>query len=300
MTVIFYNKNKFRPEFMENELQLLYVCHADQKQNELPSLFHAHDTHLELQYISQGSGSMRIGSHIYEVSAGDLLVYNSGVIHDECADPIQGMCFYNCGIQGVKIAGLPENHLIDTETSPVLHTGSFAPHIQGIFETLRDQLANNREGSVAVCQYLMSALLVILLRQTAHEAKVSLNKRDKLFIQIKDYIDQHYTEEFTMEKLSQEVHMSTSNLTHQFKKRTGFSPVQYIIRRRIGRAQSLLISSDMSITDVSAEVGYDNLSYFNNQFKKIVGMSPQVYRKYRVGDNQYKRLNQISELWQKK
>jgi AraC-like DNA-binding protein len=127
-----------------------------------------------------------------------------------------------------------------------------------------------------------------------------LNKRDKLFIQIKDYIDQHYTEEFTMEKLSQEVHMSTSNLTHQFKKRTGFSPVQYIIRRRIGRAQSLLISSDMSITDVSAEVGYDNLSYFNNQFKKIVGMSPQVYRKYRVGDNQYKRLNQISELWQKK
>ncbi len=300
MTVIFYNKNKFQPEFLENDLHLLYVCHADQKQNELPSLFHAHDTHLELQYISQGGGSMRIGSHLYEVSAGDLLVYNSGVIHDECADPVRGMWFYNCGIQGLHIEGLPENHLIAAETSPVLHTGSFAPHIQGLFETLRDQLANNRDGGVAVCQYLMSALLVILLRQVEHEPKMKLNKRDKLFIQVKDYIDQHYAEDFTMDELSRQAHMSTSNLTHQFKKRTGFSPVQYIIRRRIGRAQSLLISSDMSITDVSAEAGYDNLSYFNNQFKKIVGMSPQVYRKYRVGDNQYKRLNQICELWQKK
>ena len=100
-------------------------------------------------------------------------------------------------------------------------------------------------------------------------------------------------EELSVDDLSARVHMSTSGLAHQFKKRFGFAPIQYIIRR-IGEAQTLLVTTDLSITEVSARIGYDNISYFNNQFKKFTGLSPQSYRKYKVGMNQYKQLGEIA------
>jgi AraC-like DNA-binding protein len=67
-------------------------------------------------------------------------------------------------------------------------------------------------------------------------------------------------------------------LAHVFKESTGFSPIQYIIRRRIGEAQSLLINTNESVTNISGIVGYDNTSYFTTLFSKTVGMSPKKYR----------------------
>ena len=300
MTVVYYNKNVFQPEFSEKELQLLYVCYADKEQTRMPAAFHSHEHHLELQYISKGGGNIRIGTRVYDVQAGDIVVYNSGMLHDECADPKEGLWFYNCALKCLQLNGLPENHLLEESISPVLHTGRMSGRILALFDALYDQLLEGRMQGGTVCHYLMDALLVMLLYQVPHEPEAQKNKKDSLFFELKGYIDQHYLEELTVEELSTRAHMSISSFAHQFKKRSGFSPIQYIIRRRIGRAQNLLISTDLSITEVSERAGYDNISYFNNQFKKIVGMSPQSYRKYRVGADQYKQLNQIYELWQKK
>ena len=55
--------------------------------------------------------------------------------------------------------------------------------------------------------------------------------------------------------------------------------MQYIMSRRIGKAQSLLISTDYSITDIAFMVGYHDSNYFINIFKKTVGTSPLKYRK---------------------
>ncbi|MBR3866475.1 MAG: helix-turn-helix transcriptional regulator, partial [Butyricicoccus sp.] len=58
------------------------------------------------------------------------------------------------------------------------------------------------------------------------------------------------------------------------------------LRRRIGEAQTLLITTDYSITRISEMVGYDTQSYFNLQFTKHVGMPPNKYRKnYIVGSS---------------
>ena len=54
--------------------------------------------------------------------------------------------------------------------------------------------------------------------------------------------------------------------------------MQYLLRRRIGEAQTLLITTDYSITTIAGMVGYETHSYFNSQFTKHVGMSPMKYR----------------------
>ncbi len=281
MAVVFYNKNDTaRPLDGLVGMQLLYVCKASREQGGMPSAFHEHG-HLELQYITEGEAVIRIDDRIYEVQAGDVVVYNSGSRHDETAEG--GMCFYNCGIKGVALPGRAEGALLPPEISPVLHTGEQQNLVAEIFESLHHQVVVGRSRGGKICHYLMGALLTLLLYEVPHEEEATAARLDEYFRQGKRYMEEHFTEELSVEKLAAMAHMSSSGFAHQFKKKVGISPLQYLIRCRIGRAQDLLISSRLSITDISIEVGYDNLSHFNNQFKRFVGVSPQQYRKERVG-----------------
>ena len=195
---------------------------------------------------------------------------------------------------GAAAPGLPENFLLPETTAPLLHAGDLMPTLRSLFRILYGQVQYRHASSDAVTRSIVETLLQILLHQLPHEPLAPQRDKDRLFIALKDYIDRHFMEELSVDDLSARVHMSTSGLAHQFKKRFGFAPIQYIIRRRIGEAQALLVSTDLSITEVSARIGYDNISYFNNQFKKFTGLSPQSYRKYKVGMSQYKQLGEIA------
>ena len=89
---------------------------------------------------------------------------------------------------------------------------------------------------------------------------------------IKDYIDRHFAEDFSLQSMADALHVSPYYLAHVCKDVTGYSPLQYVLRRRIGEAQTLLITTELP-------VGYDNPSHFNAQFSKAVGMSPRTFRK---------------------
>ena len=78
----------------------------------------------------------------------------------------------------------------------------------------------------------------------------------------------------SLDNLSSEACMNKNSFIRLFKKQTGFTPTDYIIRRRIMRAQVLFISGKRSVKDVANEVGYDNVSYFGRIFKRVVGISP--------------------------
>lgn len=282
MAVIFYNRHDTRQGIAGLEgMQLLYVCKASREQGGMPSAFHRHEHLLELQLITEGEATIRIGDQTYEVKAGDLAVYDAGVRHDESA--AGGMCFYNCGIQGIHLPGRPESTLLLPSEAPILHTGEYFEMTRNIFERLLEQVIAGRSRGGVICHYLMCGLLSLLLYEIPHAAEPLPSKEDAYFRQSKRYMEEHFTEELSIEKLSLIAHMSPSGFAHQFKKRVGISPLQYLIRCRIGRAQNLLVTTQMSITDISLDVGYDNLSHFNNQFKRYVGLSPQRYRKERLG-----------------
>lgn len=288
-------KKNYNPAFEDNA-RLLYVCEADEQQAVYPSLLHMHNDRLELVYVYKGEGIHRIGDNLYHVQAGDLSIFNSAMLHDELASADYGMSFFNCGISDIKVPGLAENCLIGNNFNPVLHCGELSWSVENIFKQMKYYLSEGKEGAEGICQYLMKSLLCIIMKQLPLKYNKNNSEDNELIIKVKSYIDEHYFEKLTFESLCQILHISESFLSHKFKQVTGFSPIQYITRRRIGKAQTLLISSDNSITEIGALVGYENTSYFNMLFKKIIGMTPLEYRRYWVGKDQYRKLDRLNKM----
>ena len=293
MAVVYYNKKNFSDSPLgEQNLKLLYVCRAETK---IPTAMHDHENHLELQFISGGKAHMRIDGRAYQVQSGDVVVYNAGVLHDEAADLNCGMAFYNCGIKNFRIPNLPENHLLPHDFKPILHTGEMAGVVEKIFREIFEQVSQKKICSGTITFHLLNALLVILLKQIPHEKIIRKDKFDASLRKCKKFLDENFTENISVAEMSALANMSVSGFAHHFKKIFGLAPGQYLIRLKIGRAQKLLIGTDKSITEISMELGYDNVSHFNSQFKKFVGTSPQNYRKLWVGNEQFKNLNHIYE-----
>ena len=286
---------KALPDSSFKTLRLRYVGYNGRRECLMPSAFHVHRDNLEIQLICGGQGRICVGSHVYEAHRGDVLVYNAGALHDEYADPQKGLWFYNLGADGIQLAGMPKNALLPPQISPLLHAGAgrLQEPLRMLFRVLLNQVRRGASPSFGTNRAALYALLEILLQEVPKDPLPQDSEKDTTFLAIKDYMDSHFLEPLTVEALSVEAHMSVSGFAHQFKKRFGFSPIQYIIRRRLGEAQCLLFTTDYPITEVALRAGYDSISYFNSQFKRLVGMSPQNYRRYKIGVSQYKKLDAI-------
>ncbi len=95
---------------------------------------------------------------------------------------------------------------------------------------------------------------------------------------VRDRIDREYAQPLDVEALARGVHMSAGHLSRQFKAAYGESPYSYLMTRRIERAMALLRRGDLSVTEVSLEVGCASLGTFSTRFHELVGMSPGAYR----------------------
>lgn len=91
-------------------------------------------------------------------------------------------------------------------------------------------------------------------------------------------IDASAHEPLTIERMADHAHLSAFHLIREFRRRYYTTPHQYLIRRRIERAKRLLAESDVSVTDICFEVGFESLGSFSDLFRRAVGWAPTVYR----------------------
>lgn len=92
-------------------------------------------------------------------------------------------------------------------------------------------------------------------------------------------LDRSYTTPITIQQLSHEVALSPYYLIRLFRRTYRQTPHQYLIQLRIAKAKELLSSSDLSITEICAGVGFESLGSFSALFRKTVGISPSAYRR---------------------
>ncbi len=101
---------------------------------------------------------------------------------------------------------------------------------------------------------------------------------DQRLEQVILYIHDHYSEKICLEDLSEIACMSKYYFTRVFRRETGMTPLQYVIRHRISIAQEMLTSSRQPISEIAVAVGFEDASYFSETFKKTTGYLPKEYR----------------------
>ena len=122
-----------------------------------PRLLHAHPDFVEALLIDEGSARFLIGDNAYEVRAGDLLVFNSGVVHGELSgSPFGSWCI---AVGGLRLPGLLENALIPENAAPVHPMGAELPDLRALYNIMFRYLTTDRPDCEAFCHRLMLALL---------------------------------------------------------------------------------------------------------------------------------------------
>jgi AraC-like DNA-binding protein len=92
------------------------------------------------------------------------------------------------------------------------------------------------------------------------------------------YLHQSYNHPISRQELAAAVGVSKDYLSHIFHQELGISPWEYLNRYRIKQAKALLLNSNESVMNIAAQVGFNDLSYFNRVFHKHVGCSPRTFR----------------------
>ena len=271
-------KKEYEPPFgLTRPPRLFSVSRTDAEASAHPRVMHAHDDLVEIVLVRGGESRYFVGGMPYDARRGDLFIYNSRVVHDEPSGPDRPVASFSLALGGLSVPGLRENALIPDDASPVCPlTETQTVRLERLYDVLYSELtAGNDDGA----HHLLMALLT-LVQQFLAAAAQDGSRGENVFAQrIKDYIDRHFAEDFLLQSMADALHVSPYYLAHVCKDVTGYSPLQYVLRRRIGEAQTLLITTELPVTRIAAQVGYDNPSHFNAQFSKAVGMSPRTFRK---------------------
>jgi two-component system response regulator YesN len=96
---------------------------------------------------------------------------------------------------------------------------------------------------------------------------------------VQHYITNHMMYDITRDEIASSVYLNPAYLSRLYKQETGHTLTDYIIHVRVEKAKSLLAESNIKISEVSLSVGYSHFSHFSKIFKKMVGVTPQEFRK---------------------
>lgn len=184
------------------------------------------------------------------------------------------------GITNLRRKGMDYNQLVKKDESFVIQSNELFPVLYAMCEQMYQLEGTSQGGNIA--SQLLCASFIAMTCQMDNFSMVDAHKTDDELnvIKIKNYLNLNFMEDISLEEVAEKLGYSVTYISHVFKKATGKTPIQYVIRRRIGHAQTLLISTDYSATQIAGMVGYDNTNYFSTLFSKIVGMTPMKYRKF--------------------
>ncbi len=278
-------------DFKAENAEYYVYANTRRRASRLP---HYHD-YFQISYVAKGSLLHRQGAECVNLQAGEAFIIPPGFVHQvqpESPNTLQ----YNLAF------------------SESLFSSDF-PH-SGALRFLQELRSNYDSGAVRLrlCpgqgqQEILSMLIqcLILQQETICAPELSAapglvssivsilaqcyydnpenqpwNSRDNLQMLRKcvAYVDAHFTEALTPDSLSRQFAISRSVLCSAFQQRTGLPLHKYISQKRIQQAQLLIRTQEnLPLSEIAAQVGYEDSSTFYRNFRKLTGLSPAGYRK---------------------
>lgn len=261
-------------------LSLVYAtdeCHHE-KDTETP---HTH-SFTELFFITSGSGSMQLEDQSIELKPYDMLLVSSQIKHAESFVPVDGeICCYSMGISGLVLTdreGAKEGYL-----GAYTYRHNFADEKETLlpmFEMIVRESKERQPYHGAITRSLLQLLICNILRITGDETiAVADDFHNKQLSYIKNYIEMHYQEHMTLDELAEMARLNKYYLVNEFKRSYGYTPIDYLLHRRVEESKQHLIDGKLSMKQIATSCGFHSQSYFNQVFKKKTDLTPSAFRR---------------------
>ncbi|MDQ6419066.1 AraC family transcriptional regulator [Paenibacillus sp. LHD-117] len=266
--------------------------------NTLQSGFRAHrHDFLEFSYVVEGTGSETINEALHPMKPGTFTFVLPYQVHQIYTDPGSKLVLYNCmfGMDLLMEASLQERMLglIDAGGAPSFIQLAGEEH-ERMLQLLHDMYGEYRGGEPWRHTMLQLRLKEILVRfdrhrrtqeqtarngrETVQPHRSSLGKHSSVW-PIIHYIHQHYQDDLTLSELAERFSLSVSRISEVIKETTGQNFLHFLHDLRIRHACSLLVSTEMSVSEIALEVGYGSYNTFSRVFRESKGIVPKEYRK---------------------
>jgi len=249
----------------------------------LMASYHWHED-CEFILILSGTAAIQIGIDTIIVNAGECAFIHPNELHSIHAEDISNFDFY-------AIVFNPE--LLVTKTDICYHylfgtymlSTHFSPEMghESILQNLK-AICHLYEKKPFAYELRIKAYLFEIFAVIYEKGNYLVNKHrdtDSLAVRFEAvirYIHENSLTPLTVTELATVSGYSVSHFTRFFKKMTGKTPIEYINRQRIYHAAKLLLSSDLSVLDVSLQSGFTHLGHFINTFKKFMNCTPYQYK----------------------
>lgn len=238
-----------------------------------------------LLYFVQGSGNLVVEDNAHRIQAGDVIITDSaelfhcsidpGVYHERLSLHIDPQFWkkFPCDMSPLfrifTDRNKGEGNLIPAET---VENSGLRAAIMELFDLVQ-QDPPNRDMLV------LSKLIQLLCLLDGLSGAVDTSpQKEPMLHQVLQYLNAHCTEDISVTQVAAHFHITPSYLAHWFKNHTGLSPWNYVILRRLQRANDWMCQG-YSAEEACYRVGFDNYANFFRLYKKHTGISPSQFKK---------------------
>ncbi len=232
-----------------------------------------HDNIAKVIHITEGKGSVLINDNVYNLEANSVYIIDSGSLYYfsiKADEPFR-----------VNVLNLDRNSVVKT----IQGLGqSFEEYCDKIY--ILDNIGSDKIKDIfshvslfaEPTDIFVTEKLLTLLRVCTENSKRAAPKSTAVN-RILKYINENLCKRLDLDIISESLHSSIWYLCHTFKETTGFTIKEYIRLARIRKAETLLTTTDYSISAISEMCGFENFSFFSRVFSKEKGLTPSVYRR---------------------
>lgn len=249
--------------------------------------WHWHEE-FEIIHIVEGSMKLQVLSETFLVHAGETAVINANVLHCASGEPyckLQSLVFSPLLITGNVNSAFASRYIMPliscTQFSGIVlknHKATVSSHFSMAFESLKN---DSFAYEFTVREQLSHIMLTVYseLKPELNGSPVHQDINSVRVAAILSFIEQHYSENITLSNIAETVNISERETLRCFKKITGESPIQYLLKYRLIQSASVLTEyPDKNISVIAEECGFDSPAYYAKKFKEFYLCTPREYR----------------------
>ena len=233
-------------------------------------------------YFHKGAGSLVFQDAIYPIEDGGICFIKGGKLRytmpDNPAEYDRSKLYLERDKANRILSALDpdgEFYKLFSESSVVYArlSGKACSIADAYFRSVQENSVKNMRESSEILAFF--ALLCLVFEYKKQRIAAPLGEMARVV----EYINTHYAERPSLDSICRAVNISKSHLCRRFKKALGITVSDYVLNTRLAAAKAKLISSDLSISEISEDCGFSSTSYFCQAFRAMEGQSAREYRK---------------------